>query len=178
MKRMWIVLFVLATGAALAAPASAAKTETDCPGNSCNSQPDRAPDTGMTCAEAEAVGFDHVVPRWTGDNAFEVELDRRLGACVDVMAAAGTWEIEVVQVGSAREVYITVQDSVNPGDTCWGGSDVGAITEPTVFYPVLPEATVDACGLGELDGDPQLTFNAMYKGGKLAQPVIVRVTFP
>jgi hypothetical protein len=173
MKRMWIVLFVLAIGAALAAPASAAKP--DCPGNSCNTD---SSGIGMTCAETEAVGFDHVVPTPTGPNTFVVELADRLGACVDVMAAAGTWEIEVVQVGSAREVYLAVQDSVLPGDTCWGGSDVGAITEPTVLYPVLPEAAVDACGFGEADGDPQLTFHAMYKGGRLAQPVIVRVTFP
>lgn len=171
MKRMWILLFVWAIGVALASPAGAAKP--DCPGNSCNND---SSGIGMTCAEVEDLGFEHVVPTWTGPNSFEVEL-KRLSACVDVMSAEGTWGIEVVQVGSAREVYLAVNDSVNPSDTCWGVSDVGAITEPTVFYPELPAATLDACGVGEADGDPQLTFNVWF-AGKLRQPVIVRVTYP
>lgn len=174
MKRLWIVMLVLAGGLALATPAMAAKPDPpDCRGNSCNTESDGI---GMTCEEAEALGFERAQPTWTGEKSFEVAMSRG-SACVDVLPAAGTWTIEVVTTGSAREVYVAVRDSVLPGDTCWSVTEPG-ITEATVFSPELPAATVDACGDAEADEDPALVFNAWYSAGKLRDPVVVKVTLP
>ena len=128
MKRIWILLVVVALGVALAAPASAAKPNCELdPGHpSCKPADEDPPadgPVGMTCVEADAAlrNIAHVEPTWTGDNSFRLELNNKERACVDVMSAEGVWTIDVVTLGSASAVGLAIGDSVNPGDTCWGG---------------------------------------------------------
>jgi hypothetical protein len=192
-KKILVLLVVLAVPLAMMATASAGPpcaknpTHPDCVGPPPSSTTtttiaDDGP-VGLTCAEAEEDGFDHVPVRWSEDRtSFEVELNLRTGACVDVDSVEGEWTIDV-DVGSARELRVAIQDSVAPGDACWGGcnGDVEAIvTESgTIVTPVIPAATLDACGTGFPDGADTLTFSASYSGvRKLATPVTVTVSLP
>jgi hypothetical protein len=214
MKRIWIMLFVVAFGVAIATPATA---KVDCnlrPDHpTCQSDGEDPPDdgpVGMTCVEADAAlrNISHVVPTWLpsgeatqqpGDLTFEVILNDRRSACVDVMSAAGAWRIDVVTLGSADGVALAVGDSVNPGDACWGGchGDVAANVSTAacdggddgesckvVWTPELPESYLDSCGLwvgdnGFADGDPQMAFTASYSGvKKLSDSVVIEVTLP
>lgn len=214
MKRIWIMLLVVALGVALAAPASA---KVDCVRNPdhplCPSGDEDPPDDGpigMTCTEADAAlrNINHVDPVWLpsgqtsqqpGDLSFQVELNDRLRACVDVMSAAGAWKVDVVTLGSAEGVELAIGDSVNPGDTCWGGchGDIEASVTTAdcnggeddescrvVWTPELPASYLDSCGIwigdnGFADGDPRMAFAASYSGvKKLADGVIIEVTLP
>ncbi|NQV05143.1 hypothetical protein HQ535_01215 [bacterium] len=184
-RRVWIVLLLIGVVLALAVPAGAGKPTCE-PGSthpSCKSdEPDDGP-VGLTCAEAEASGFDNVPVEWSADGKwFTFEMNLRTGACVDVMSVEGQWVVDV-DVGSARGVSVGIQDSVAPGDACWGGCSGGVeaiFTETgTVVTPVIPAATIDACGVGFSDGADTLTFSASYSGvRKLASPVTVTVTLP
>ena len=189
MKQLWIMLLAVSLALVIALPAGAAKPD-------CNIDPSHSsckvdePRVGLTCAEAETAGWDHVDPEWgtwdlDGDGEFEagfrVVLNRHEGACVDVESAAGDWWMDV-QVGSAREVYLSVQDSVAPGDWCWGyghGNPEALVTEDVTLSIGLPASTADICGDNFADGDDQLAFNAAYAGRrKLATPVTITVTLP
>jgi hypothetical protein len=207
MKRIWILLMVVALAVAIAAPATAAKPDCDLDPYHPSCKPaDEDPSDdgpiGMTCAEAALAGpknpaFRHVEVHWTSAQSFWVELNDQRNACVDVASGAGEWVIEVESLGSASGVQLAVQDSVNPGDACWGGcnGDLEAIVTPAdcdaaegeqckVLTPMLPASDLDACGIwvadnGFADGDPQLAFNASYSGvKKMAEPVRIKVSFP
>jgi hypothetical protein len=192
-KKILVLMVVLAVPLAMVATASAGPpcaknpTHPDCVGpppssTTTTTVADDGP-VGLTCAEAEEEGFDHVPVEWSADGAsFTVVLNLRTGACVDVASVEGEWTIDV-DVGSAREVRVGIQDSVAPGDACWGGcsGDPEAVfTESgTVVTPVIPAAEPDACGTGFADGADTLTFSASYSGvRKLATPVTVTVYLP
>ena len=211
MRRIWTMLFVVVLAVAIAAPATA---KVDCVARPdhplCAGGEEEPPDDGpigMTCVEADAAlrNIGHVVPVWMpsgqpdqqpGDLSFRVELNDRLSACVDVTSAAGVWEIDVVTLGSSDEAGLAIGDSVNPGDTCWGGchGDVEATVTTTdcedgesckvVWTPELPASYLDSCGIwlgdnGFADGDPQMVFTASYSGvKKLSESVVIEVTLP
>jgi hypothetical protein len=228
MKRIWILLTVIALGVVIATPATADKPDcsVDPTHASCKPSDEDPPDDGpigMTCVEADAAlrNISHADPVWMpsgqptqqpGDDRFQVALNNKESACVDVSVAAvdqceneygyvggcGPWTITVETLGSADAVSLAVGDSVNPGDTCWGGChgdveatvttadcDGGENGEPCkVLTPLLPASGLDSCGLwigdnGFADGDPQMAFTASYSGvKKLAEPVLLEVTLP
>jgi hypothetical protein len=162
-RRFWLALMIGGLTMAIALPASATK-----PGKPVK------PNGGMTCAELSAY-WDFAVPVWNeAHTAFTVT--GPLNACVDVDSVQGVWQIDV-DMGSALEVYLSVQDSAYVGDTCWGRTTV---TESgTVYTSVIPAATLNACGTGEADGAASLTFNAQYlHRGKLRTPATITVTLP
>lgn len=183
MKRFWTVLLVVAVTLVMALPAGAVKPAI--PGK----PPPDEPLVGLTCAEAADVYRRNSDATWQGDRTFTVELGVRQDACVDVLSVAGNW-IVTVDMGSALEVGMGVQDSVAPGDTCWGGcagGGVGVFTEGVQdmqFY--TPKSAVNACdGVATDpepdfgDGAPELAFRAWasYRG-KAATPATITVTVP
>ncbi len=190
MRRFWTVLLVLAVAVVIALPAGAAKPKCEVGSSHPSCKPAEEPEAqiGLTCDEvATDHGWDFVPVTWSSDREFTVVLDHHLGACVDLTSAAGEWVIDV-QVGSAREVYLSVQDSVFPGDMCWGyghyDSPEALVTEDVTLYIDLPASTLNACDDPATsntydDGDPRLTFNASYAGRrKLVTAVIITVTLP
>ncbi len=186
MKRFWTMLVVVAVALVMALPAGAVKPEN--PGK----PPPDEPLVGLTCAEAAAAGFDHVGVDWDVDNSgrptFTVEVGVREDACVDVTSLEGNW-IVTVDMGTALVVPMGVQDSVAPGDSCWGGcaGDV-VITESGTYTFYTPASTLNACDDAPNDpdndfgdGDSRLTFSASasYRGpAKSAVPATITVTLP
>jgi len=178
MKRFWIMLLVVAVAIVITLPAGAAPpcsanpNHPECiPEDPVDPPPDE-PLVGLTCAEAAIeYGFDHVAVVWNTDGTeFTVKLGARQDACVDVMAGAGPW-IVGGDFGTALEVSMGVQDSVAPGDACWGGcAGGGTFTNDGPFTDfgdtfVMPESTLNACDDDLMDpdfgdNDPALTFSA------------------
>ncbi len=189
MQRYWTVLLVLAVAVVIALPAGAAKPDCiDEPSRPwCEPAEDPEGPVGLTCEETAADGWDYVDVTWQDEKTFTVVLTDRLGACVDVTSVAGEWTIDV-KVGSAREVYLAVGDSVSPGDMCWGyghyDSPEALVTDDVILLVDLPASTINACDDPATsntydDGDLRLTFNASYAGRrKLVTAVIITVTLP
>ncbi len=186
MKRFWTIPLVVAVAIVMALPAGAVK-----PVNPGKPPPDE-PLVGLTCAEAAAeYGFDNVDAEWSIDEAgkttFTVELGIRQDACVDVMSVQGDWRVDV-DMGTALEVSMGVQDSVAPGDACWGGcAGGGSFTANATDVPFFtPESILDACDFDLMDpdfgdSDPALTFSASaaFRGDpKKATPATITVTLP
>ncbi|MBN2114082.1 MAG: hypothetical protein JW785_08155 [Acidimicrobiia bacterium] len=170
LRRILVLLVVLSLPLGAAAGAAAKKP----------APPPEEPGVGMTCAELKAsppAGISFAEEVWNeGGSSFTVQLNKGLHACVDVNSVAGEWTIDV-DLGSAATGSLAVYDSVMPGDACWG--KVYVEESGTVVTSVIPAATIDACGIGELDGAVSLAFSADYLGrGKLAQPVTITVTLP
>jgi hypothetical protein len=191
MKRFWTVLLVVAVALVMALPAGAKPDKPDKPGK----PPPDEPLIGLTCDQAAAeYRFDHVNPDWNSAmTEFTVVLGVRESACVDVTSAVeGDWTIEVAW-GTALAVSLGVQDSVAPGDACWGGcAGGGVITRPEPgelegpYRFRTPASTLNACDFDLKDpdfedGDEALTFDASasYKGpAKAAVPATITVTLP
>jgi hypothetical protein len=180
LRRILVLLVVLSVPLAAATGAAAKKPPPpDDPPATTTTQPSE-PGVGMTCAELSVdppAGISFAMPVWNeARSSFTVQLNKGLQACVDVDSLEGIWTMDV-DLGSAHSVSLAVYDSVMPGDTCWG--KVYVEESGTVLTSVIPTATIDACGTGELDGAASLAFSAGYLGrGKLAQPVTITVTLP
>ena len=182
MKRFWTVLVVVAVALVMALPAGAVK-----PANPPGKPPADEPLVGLTCAEAEADGFDRVSVNWSADyTTFTVKIGYRENACVDVTSGAGDWKVDV-DMGGALEVGMGVQDSVAPGDACWGGcAGGGVISESGLYSFYTPASIIDACNFDVKDpdfgdGDGQLTFNAWagYRGNpKAVEKATITVILP
>jgi len=193
MKHFWIMLLVVAVGIILAIPAGA--TPPLCSDNPNHPRcipedpvepPPDEPLAGLTCAEAapppQSVG--NVIFDCSGDcSTFDLVLEPKWNTCIDVESTEGRWKITVGEWGDAYEIAVAVQDSVAPGDACWGGCAGGGIITPD--HPELlvdtPASTLDACGLDFGDGDPRLTFHAEARfrpPTKNDRPASITVTLP
>jgi hypothetical protein len=143
-KRLLILTVVLALPMALMATAGAKPPS--CPGDhpSCKEDPsDEIPIGGTMCDPADYPdGIDGVQ---TGHFSFTLEGDSTY-ACIDVLAAAGPWEVTVT-ASRARSLLLVGRDSVAPGDAC----DVLDLRRDDVHAGgtlVMPAATINACGVG------------------------------
>jgi len=197
MKRFWIVLLVLAVAIALALPAGAVKPDCStypeghplvCPDDPTDPPPDDEPLAGLTCEEADSP------PPAAGRNSFlcdncgtfDVTLPPKWDTCIDVESAvAGVWEVTVTEWGDAYEIALGVQDSVAPGDACWGGCAGEVIITPEdgmpFSTPFTPASVIDACDTSFGDGATSLTFHVEARfrpplKGDL--PAVITVTLP
>lgn len=147
MRRIGIVLLVMAMGFVIASPAGAAKPDCSDPLSthpSCHDEPVDE-QAGTTCA---ALG------RWgepvTGE--FVITLgnlkDQNGSECVDVMTDAGEWEVDIdIVSGTVRSLMLVPRDSIAPGDSC-GGVHIRkpATNTFTVALPGTDGAYVNTCG--------------------------------
>jgi hypothetical protein len=138
---------------------------------------DPEPIVGMTCAEADDY-FKNIgasVDAVPTDDGFKVVMHWKDHACIDVLAAAGNWIVDV-DLGDADATNLAIGDSAAPSDTCWRET----VTE-SGEVPILevPAADYDACGDRFADGDPRLIFVADTVGLRKGDtPVTITVTLP
>jgi hypothetical protein len=149
-RRLLILIVVLVVALGLMATAgTAAAGKPDCDENpdhpSCKEDPsDETPTGGTMCDPADYPdGIDGVQ---TGDFSLTLDGDSTY-ACIDVLAAAGPWEVTVTVTGSrARSLLLVGRDSVAPGDAC----DVLDLRRDDIHAGgtlVMPAATINACGV-------------------------------
>jgi hypothetical protein len=180
MRRIWITLLAISMALVLALPAGAVKP--DCSiypeghPQACAGDPDDPPIdpddplAGWTCAEADPppmVADSNIFPCIDGCTGFDLTLAPKWNTCIDVESVAGSWTITVNDWGDAYEIALAVQDSVAPGDSCWGGCAGAVIITPQTPQdempfktPHTPASELDACGDGFGDGAETLTFHA------------------
>jgi hypothetical protein len=186
MKRFWTMLLVVAMALVMALPAGAKPDKPDKPGK----PPPDEPLAGLTCEEANpppmSAGRTTKVCIDENDEncgTFTLTLEPKFDTCIDVMSVAGDWEIKVIDMGSANEISLAVQDSVAPGDACWGGCAGEEIVTSTgeTYFHWTEASTVDACGIDFGDEDERLTFHAearFPRPWKNIVPATIMVTLP
>ncbi len=165
MRRFWIMLLAVAMALVIALPAGAGKP--CCNPDGCGDDPytkdhpacgEDDPDPvsddwgGHTCVDykllnpdSDWIAFDPV------DADFVLTLNGGDKGCVDVIAHAGVWLVDVTTDGG-RGVMMIPRDSFSPGDSCGGaiinGDPTGDYTLPLAADPrtEIPASTVNACG--------------------------------
>ena len=120
-NRAWLILTALAMVFAIALPAEAkppkCEENPDSPG--CEAPVDDQPMAGTTCeAIPESVdAFSDSFDLTPTEDGFDLTLTE--DACIDVMATAGDWTVDVVEdSGTLRSLSLVIRDSVAPGDAC------------------------------------------------------------
>jgi len=120
-NRAWLILAALAMVFAIALPAGA--TPPKCEENpwlpGCEAPVDDEPMAGTTCeAIPESVdSFSDSFDLIPTEDGFDLTLTE--DACIDVMATAGNWTVDVVEdSGTLRSLSLVIRDSVAPGDAC------------------------------------------------------------
>jgi hypothetical protein len=85
-----------------------------------------------------------------GDFTFTLE-GKKPGTCIDVMSAAGPWEVTITGEG-ARYLVLVPRDSIAAGDSCGGyllrneANIYGASPHILGYDGTIPAATINACG--------------------------------
>lgn len=158
MRRIWIMLVVVALGVAIAAPATA---KVDCdlrpdhPACQEEEPGDELPMGGTMCDPAEYPknpdGSFQIEGVQSEDFAFTLE-GKKPGTCIDVLTSiAGPWEVTVTGEG-ARYLVLIPRDSIAAGDSCGGyllrnaANIYGASPHILGYDGTVPAATINACG--------------------------------
>lgn len=141
MRRISVLLLVMAMALVIASPVGAKKPPKD-----------DQPLGGITCSELPAdpghlqtgeVGLD--------EDHFFIELSgRNVWACYDVMAAEGKWTVTIEEATGVRFLRVLPRDSIAPGDSCGGREFRFNRDVPTEF--VLPHPDDPSQFDGDIEG--------------------------
>jgi hypothetical protein len=164
MRRISVLLLVIAMALVIASPAGAGKPGTDCeekPNHpACQDDPTADPPFGTTC-----------LVRFGPDNldmqvkevdlnvgSFSVNLEGSgASACYDVTADEGTWSVEILNDTGVRFLRVLPRDSISPGDSCGGREFRFNRDVPTTFdLPGTGFPTEDGWHPYDLDKDGRI----------------------
>lgn len=148
MRRIYVVLLVMAMGFVMVSPVGAAKPDCTADPTHPSCKDDDEPLGGTTCAEWLGVPEDLK----TGD--FDITLrGKNASACVDVMAIQGSWTVGIdieSGEGTVRFLRLLPRDSIAPGDSC-GGFEFRRNIPESVVLPG-PDHPLDLDGDGMIEG--------------------------
>jgi hypothetical protein len=158
MRRIGVVLLVMAMGLVIASPVGAAKPDcNDDPSHpSCKDEPVDDQGGGITCAEhATWKGQENLITDVEDHyDHFDVELSgKNVRACIDVMSDEGVWTVDIeLLAGAVRSIGLIPRDSVAPGDSC-GGVILSRPDLPlSIDLPQVPPPDYDGPN-PDIDGD-------------------------
>lgn len=172
MRRIGLVLLVMAMGLVIASPAGAAGRP-PCPDGSyqrqCPTEPVDDQGGGITCAEhATWKGQENLITDVeVHEDHFDIELSgKNVRACIDVMSDEGVWTVDIqLLAGTVRSMGLIPRDSVAPGDSC-GGVILSRGDIPLSIGGEIPlsveGAYVNSCGVDFeelIDGTTYATVN-------------------